>query len=333
MRTVSFAGLHRMLRAIADSRRGLTAAEVNQLVHDQWLTLTPHRTLPAPTTIFHYRNTLIQLGLIKRSGRFLEPNLEIQPVRSLVNLPPPAKGDETITDAARHHFASVVLTHPHCRTLFFDLFMPNNTTIKSVSDFTNRATPVSWYHTKSHEQRELVFNNVATGRTITDSSSVARPAILYGIRYWARDQLRVIDEYVPGPSNQTLMFPITLPTEQEHACPNPLIETALRILTLETIGDWIYTSISDLIGVFCVTQRKSISTLYRTIDWMISRWPHHVVLIPTSESIATLPVSSSTSRSLFLRKYYRRPGTPYISHIRLHHDILNDLSKEFDRYE
>ena len=332
MRTVSFAGLHRMLIAIANSRRGLTATEVTQLVRDQRLTLTHHRAQPARTTIFHYRNTILQLGIVKRSGRFYQPNTDRQTVRNLLEIPPPGNADDVITDSARYEFASMVLTHPDCRALFFDLFLPCGKDIKTVSDFTDYATPVTWYRTKANKIQQLVYCNASTGRSFTTSLSVAKPAILYGLRYWARDQLKIIDEYIPGPANRTLMFPVTLPNCSTAAMTHLILKIAATITRVDFTGDWIQSSISDLIEICCVKQRASRSLLYQTIDWMLTKWPHHIVLIPTSESIATLQVTSPNHASLLLRKYYKRQHNPYISHIRIHRDLITDISNEVHRY-
>ena len=60
MRSVSFAGLHRILNAVADAQDGLTASQINALVLNKGLTLTPSNPRPAPTTLYHYRNTLLR---------------------------------------------------------------------------------------------------------------------------------------------------------------------------------------------------------------------------------------------------------------------------------
>ena len=60
MRTVSFAGLHRLLKAVAGTSGGLRAREMNALVFDRRVTLTPRRAAPKPTTLYHYRNTLVR---------------------------------------------------------------------------------------------------------------------------------------------------------------------------------------------------------------------------------------------------------------------------------
>ena len=59
MRAVSFAGLHRLLRAVAERPGGLRAGEINGLVLDGRVTLTPRESRPKPTTLYHYRNTLL----------------------------------------------------------------------------------------------------------------------------------------------------------------------------------------------------------------------------------------------------------------------------------
>ena len=81
MRSVSFAGLHRILSAVADAPDGLTASEINELVLNKGVTLTPNNPRPAPTTLYHYRNTLLRLQAITRTGRTLKANVSDPHVR------------------------------------------------------------------------------------------------------------------------------------------------------------------------------------------------------------------------------------------------------------
>ena len=51
MRTVSFAGLHRILKAVADFPTGLRASEINNLVLKNKISLTRRNSPPSPTTL------------------------------------------------------------------------------------------------------------------------------------------------------------------------------------------------------------------------------------------------------------------------------------------
>ena len=135
MRAVSFAGLHRLLRAVAERPGGLRAGEINELVLGGRVTLTPRESQPKPTTLYHYRNTLLRLGALRRDGRRLTPDTANPHVRDLLDVPAPADGEQSLTAAARESFAALVLNNDECRSLFFDLFMPSAAGCSSVADF------------------------------------------------------------------------------------------------------------------------------------------------------------------------------------------------------
>ena len=144
MRAVSFAGLHRILKAVGDAPRGLRANEVNDLVLKQKVVLTPANPHPKPTTLYHYRTTLLRLNAVIRKDRKLIANVSNPDVDALLCEPAPANGEQTLSDAARERFAALVLGTEDCRRLFFDLFMSSSRTSFSVSDFRKAGVPVIW---------------------------------------------------------------------------------------------------------------------------------------------------------------------------------------------
>ena len=141
MRTISFAGLHRILKAVADFPNGLRASEINKLVQEKDISLTRRSSSPAPTTLYHYRNTLLHLHALERDGQMLRVNYEDPNVYKLLCQPAPAKGDQALCDAAKDLFAALVLKNEQCRSLFFDLFMPSDASFDSVFQFPAKRCP------------------------------------------------------------------------------------------------------------------------------------------------------------------------------------------------
>ena len=125
MRSVSFAGLHRILRLVAESPlAALRASEIDSMVRERGMVNTIRGTGPARTTVYHYRNTLLQLRVLRRAGRTLRINREDADVRALVHIPCAEPSSRQLPAAAQDHFASLLLRNHQCRSLFFDLFMP-----------------------------------------------------------------------------------------------------------------------------------------------------------------------------------------------------------------
>lgn len=330
MRAVSFAGLHRLLNAIAERSGGLRAREINSLVLDGGVTLTPRRSPPKPTTLYHYRNTLIRLGALVRDGLRLRANLDAPDVVALLDEPAPADGEQALIDAAVEHFAALVFANDECRTLFFDLFMPSRRPCRSVADFREQGTPVTWRRRPSTGGPAISFRNHATGRTTDHASRAGVPAVLYGLRYWARDELALVDEYCERTMDRTTMFPVARPPSSpadRHAAILHAVRFLLSLRTPHAEGEWTMLSVSDLIVQYCETHRQPRAVLFGAIDWLKREWPGHTSLVPTPLGLATLAASSPQQQNLALRRYYRPTGGPYVSHIRFHQDVTVDAAE------
>ena len=321
MRAVSFAGLHRILKAVGDTPDGLRAKEINNLVLEAGLTLTPRASPPKPTTLYHYRNTLLRLHALVRDGRKLRANADNPDVRALLQHSAPANGDGSLSAVAREHFAALVLDNEQCRKLFFDFFMPSFENCASVTDFRENGVPVSWTHKTSSGTVEVLFENKTTGRKIRHISTECVPAILYGLRYWARDELKLIDEYSRGADGGVVMYPVSRQSTSAADRDSSVVQAVQFLLDLRTTDEWTLFSISDLIVNYCQASRQPRTILFDGIDWLRREWPHHTALIPTSRALATIAATSPQREILELRRYYKSSRGPYISHIRLHRDI------------
>ena len=320
MRTVSFAGLHRLLHAVAACPGGLRAKEINDLVLDGGVTLTPRESRPKPTTLYHYRNTLLRLGALRRDELKLIPDVANPHVRDLLAVPPPADGKRHLNDAARESFAALALGNDECRSLFFDLFMPSAAGCTSIDDFRERGVPVDWDRRNSSDATEVVLRNRATERTARCVSHASVAAVLYGVRYWARDELRLIDEYrqIAG---ATTMFPVAGRNAAGAERDAAVSGTVRFLLSLRSSGEWAFFSILDLIERCCEQRGQPISVLFEAIDALLDQWRHDVVLIPTSRGMATFTARTPQEEDLVLRRYYTRGAGPYVSHIRIHETV------------
>ena len=321
MRSVSFAGLHRILHAVADAPNGLTASDINELVLTKGLTLTPSNPRPAPTTLYHYRNTLLRLQAVKRVGRNLKANVDNLEVYELLRLPVPRGGDQSLCDSARDRFAELVMRNEQCRLVFFGLFMASDTGSMSATDFRNSGHSVEWRHRHcTNGTNEVLFHNRVTGRSARCKSPVSKNAIMYGLRYWARDELHLIDEYCAPGGELTVMFPLCS-TVSSPSRSSSVMDIVRFLLSLRRSEDWTIFSIYDLVVRCCQETRKPRAVLFSAIDWLLQEWPHHIVLVPTSPGLATINTTSVKQGNHVLRLYYRHENGPYISHIRIHKDV------------
>lgn len=321
MRAVSFAGLHRLLSAISDFPSGLRAGEINELVGKNDINLTRLTSPPALTTLYHYRNTLLRINALRREGSALRANTIDPDVCQLLSQPAPPNGVYSLSDAARSAFSALVLRNVHCRSLFFDLFMPMGTSCISVSSFHRDGLPVNWTRDRSSNKPGVVFESESTGKSLRCATPANISALLYGVRYWARNELKIIDEYCKSTDGSSVMFPVCWPIGSTNGVDSAGLRTAHFLLSLRTSNEWTLFSIVDLIVRCCVVRKQPRCVLFRAIDWFLQYWPHHTVLIPTSHALATLTAPSPQAEKLQLENYYKSSKGQYISHIRLHRDI------------
>ena len=327
MRSVSFGGLHRMLSAVAESpRRGLRAGEIVAWVRENEISLSSHTAKPAATTIYHYRNTLVRLGALRRDGAVLRPNEKEPAVSVLLREPAPADEQGALTEPARTAFAALVLKNEQCRALFFDFFMPCALRGDPVSVFREGAVPITW--SRRSGSCEVVFRNPTTGRVVRRRSAVSISATLYGLRYWARDELGLVDEYWRAAGDRAVIFPVLAPEGVAEGARRAIERTVEFLLSLRGTREWTLMAMSELVERCCEARRQPLRVLFSAIDWLLDRWPNHTVLIPTSRSMATLGATSASRDRLVLRGYYKAVNGPLVSHIRLHKDIATPATAQ-----
>lgn len=331
MRAVSFAGLYRMLRAVAEYPKGLRASQINTLIREKKISLTLHGSSPARATLYHYRNTLLRIQALRRDGPTLTANIDNPEVCELLRQSPLANEDRSLSGVAVERFAELVLRNKQCREHFFDLFKPPSAGIISVSDFRQRGIPAKWAREGAPRLKKAVLKNSQTGLTVSCDTPVKVTSILHGVRYWARDELKLIDEYSQQDDGATVMFPLANPILNDEDT-SSVVETVHFLLSLRTAEEWTLFSILDLIMLCCEDRRLPIDTLFRSLDWLIGEWPNHIVLIPTSHSLATLTATSPQRERLALRRYYKAPNALYISHIRIHKDVKVKAGEAKERH-
>ena len=324
MRAVSFAGLQRILKVVAMFPKGLKPSELNRLVLEDEILPTRRNSPPSPTTLYHYRNTLIRLEALKKAGSNWCVNFDEPNVLQLLSQPAPAPGDYVLSECALESFSALVFKNKQCRDLFFGFFMAGDEDSVSLSAFRENGLSVVWSRSTSPKSKEIILRNDTTGRSGYFESHVAEQAILYGLRYWARDELQLIDEYCPLANRGAVMFPLCRTLSSGMKIIPPELETAAFLLSLRNSEEWTLFSILDLIVLCCESRRRPIKELYQAIDWLFRKWPGHTVLIPTSRALAALTAVSAPRKALELRRYYRVADGPYISHIRIHRDISFD---------
>ena len=313
MRPVSFAGLLRMLQLIEEFPAGLRARDLDAAIKVRRVHLTRDDCIPARTTLYHYRNTLLHLQALQRDGRYLVTNKENPHVLMLLTQPNPA--GTTLNRGARQAFSSLVLQNEDCRKAFFNLFMSD---LESYSEqqFRTNGCSVVWQRHYGSNSKEIILQSESGAHSLSLNSPSEIQSILYGLRYWARDELQLVDEFYQE-DRGAILYPILNPEDESL-----IFETVQDIYSLcSTRDEWTTLSFRDLIVYCCEHLRRSRTNLFSAIEWLFGKHPGYVILIPTSRSLATLTARSRQREEFELRSYFRDKQGRYISHIQLHTSI------------
>ena len=92
MRSISFAGLLRVLHLIAEYPDGVTVNKLNAEIRKRKAYLRPDGSEPTPTTLYYCHNILWHLEAIQRREKRLTVNSSHPQVIQLLSQPPPAGG-------------------------------------------------------------------------------------------------------------------------------------------------------------------------------------------------------------------------------------------------
>lgn len=325
MRRLSFAKLHWILSAVADSKAGFRPFELDRLIVSSGI-LRDRKNAhnPSRSTLYHYRATLLRLGAFTKHNDHIYADFDDPVISSLISDSSVSATNTRLSNFSKDLFATLVLRNEDCLSIFFDVFMPSTSHVLTVHTFRTKAAPVYYMPLQSHDGVRPFLENQATGRIrhLAPCSRKGPPiqAVSYGLRYWARDELDLIDEYRNLSDGILIMFPLREPTSSPHAN-SDVVQMANYILHKHRSQEWTLYSIYDLILECCQSLRRPLSLLFSAIDTLVDALPNDVVLIPTSRSFATMrtPAFPETER-MELRRYYRyrRERGPYVSHLRIH---------------
>ncbi len=312
--SVSFVALRELIGYIAQHPEGVRPKEIEVWAREKAHLRTQNGKIVSKTTVYHYRNTLRHLGILVVVNRRYQIARENPLVSELLEVIQP--GTLGLSLQERECFAQFVVRNPDCRAYFFDLFMPQDIVTYDLEGFLDKGQPVVWRRVERENKRiEEIYNVEQDEKRCWIRSEDERQAILYGVRYWARNELGFIEEiFLEGTGG--LMFPVYL----RGPVPDPRVLNALRETISEQDG-WTLLSLRKLAAAWGPKYRISLDRLYGTLEWMYHQFPQYVVLIPTSESFATIMATSPQAEKYHLRGYYQDEKGRYISHIRVYRKL------------
>lgn len=311
MRSVQFLGLARILRLINDHPKGLRAKDLNDSVIAYGVYKTDHGKVPSATTLYHCRSTLVQLGAVTRDRGLYR----VKPRPEVTQILTTDLSSHELNSRARDAFATLVLLNSDCQAGFFKLFCAAPVA-RDAADFRARAMPVTWTATARGRQLfRALLRSESSGELAELKSNSEIRSILYGVRYWARNELRLIDEYYRL-DRGSVMFAVKAESDTEQSL------GVLRCIRQQVAADqpWTTIAMQDLLHVCCESGRRAPAALWAALDKIVCDEPGRVVLIPSAETFATNTLSATLpgTQAHELGSYYRDRSGRLISHIRLH---------------
>lgn len=309
----SFAQLCHLATILAQHPRGLRPSELNHLALDSQAVRTRQGKSPAATTLYHMRRAMLMLGIARYRDKALVVANDDPVVTELIES---SQGKEQLAHRERILLAELVIRNDDCRRLFFDLFMVRGQPY-APGDFVRIGQPVTWIASSlGRHLRHVTFTSETNTVLLKLEREVQIQAVLYGIRYWARDELLLVDElFIEGRGN--ILFPISEPSSVETGA---LIGAILG--DISSSSEWTTMSVEDIILKWAISWRIPVAQIHKAIMELYRNHPDKVALGATPRSLATLTTSSHFRQNLELKKYVRGDDGRYISHVRLHRQLL-----------
>ena len=318
MRAASFVALRDLVGLIAEHPQGLRASEMERMIQREQVIRTREGRVPSRTTVYHYRNILLHLGVLVRQQRHYVLNQANPTVRALLRVLSP--GSPTLSSDERRLFSQLVLANGDCRCHFFDLFMPEQGTY-GLDDFVSSGQRVTWQSHTTPEGRLVHLRNLEVEekeRWLRTEDE--RQAILYGVRYWARNELEFLDEVFLEDLGG-VMFPVK-PT---GPVPAPEIITAL-LEAVNEAQEWTTLSIRELVYTWGPRYHIPLERIFRTLLALYREHSEYIVLIPTAEAFAKITAPTLPTPEMYqLRSYLQDAAGRYISHLRVHRKLKEVL--------
>ena len=316
MRPVSFLVLLRIVHLVAQYPNGIAPGRLDAEVKERALLSTKSGSGPARATLYHHRNALVHLGVLERNGQKLQINPDNPHGRTLLGSPD--SGRLWLDPVARDAFSELVVADPACRRRFFDLFVPPELEGSyDLRQFRVLGSPVLWERLRKDSGPAEVLLRAEDGdRVSTLRSQSEIKGVLYGLRYWARDELTLVDEFFRE-GRGSVLYPV-LPPE---ANPTPREVVGEILSLLDPDREWTTLSVRRLITELCEKRRRTLASLFEALRVLEQEHPRYIVLVPTSSSFATLTARSLAREEFELRSYFRDVKGRYISHLRIHNSI------------
>ena len=183
-----------------------------------------------------------------------------------------------------------------------------------LQKFIEQGESIAWQAIENLKTRSIRLYNITTHENnLVLQSEDEIKAILYGVRYWARNEIKIIDELFLEDLGG-VMYPIDVTTVSKE---DQIVAYLQKAISIEN-SQWLTLSIRDILLKLGPQLRLPVNAIHKIIIKLQNNYSEFIVFIPTAESFATITASSKVVEKYQLRGYLQDEKGRFISHMRIH---------------
>jgi len=280
------------------------------------------------TTLYHYLNTIYHLEILKKDNHYYYLNLKNPDVLKILE----SRNDSELENTDKICFSKLILQNPDCWNTFFRLFYLNKNQTKEIDQFISNSAPVSINFVKGEKEelprititkgqkklRVVRLQNITNKKTVELNTYRKINAIMWGLRLWGKE-LGFLDE-LTIPEKGILMSPVYLQATIDEVYNQILKQILDRVMNDD--NQWVYIRVIEF--------QKNIFKNYKYPVYLINK---SILKFLESNKKVALPIYSADTwfhilaktgkqEDLFMKNILKMPGGGYISHLKIHKDIL-----------
>jgi len=311
MRYVNFEKIKDIIHLVNKNNGKLRAGELERLAIEQQIFVKEDGKPFSHSARYHYRKVMENLDLLTLQGRayFVSQNTMAQALLKKTEF------KKLMSPEAQEIIRKIIIENKDCRRYFFDIFMGNSS--YGIEDLRKRG---KWIIVETKGKEGIVLNNPHTHQRFFLNDSDKIHAIFWGIRLWALD-LGITDEIFISYKEGRFIYPINTFKSSETII-NLIIE---KVKKDNKDSEWVMLHIPSFIKEVVLSMRLPIEEVKKVLWKLRITNPSIIMLIPSSTSFIDIRTPFTKQDSVLLKPYIIDKQGRYISHIKIHKDIVNIL--------
>ena len=311
MRYVNFEKIKDILHLVNKNNGKLRAGELERLAIEQQIFVKEDGKPFSHSARYHYRKVMENLDLLTLQGRayFVSQNTMAQVLLKKTEF------KKLMSPEVQEIIRKIIIENKDCRRYFFDIFMGNSS--YGIEDLRKRG---KWIIVETKGKEGIVLNNPHTHQRFFLNDSDKIHAIFWGIRLWALD-LGITDEIFISYKEGRFIYPINTFKSSETII-NLIIE---KVKKDNKDSEWVMLHIPSFIKEVVLSMRLPIEEVKKVLWKLRITNPSIIMLIPSSTSFIDIRTPFTKQDSVLLKPYIIDNQGRYISHIKIHKDIVDIL--------